>query len=188
MVADPRWLEILKASGGQSAAVAAACGSLLLANRWGWVPTLDPWMVIAAAFGLVLSGCLALVSAVTSVWKVFPADKWVVYRLKLWRQARRAEEYIPHMTKKEQDIIGYLLKHNQKMFTGAVDGGHAVTLISRGIIVRAMVSGQQASAFDVPFMIPDHIWNGLLKNKDKIKYTPELNRGTEVSPWRERVW
>jgi hypothetical protein len=52
------------------------------------------------------------------------------------------------------------------MFTGATDGGYAVTLISRGFVVRAMNPGQQALAEDVPWAIPDHVWEMLVRNKE----------------------
>ena len=66
-------------------------------------------------------------------------------------------EYIPHMTRNEKRIIGYLIHHNDKMFTGAVDGGYAVTLISRKIVVRALQGGQAFDAEDTPFAIPDDV-------------------------------
>jgi hypothetical protein len=61
-------------------------------------------------------------------------------------------------------------------------------LISRGIIVRQMIGGQQASAMDVPMGVPDHVWDVLVKHKDQFPHKPEMNRGAEVHPWRERVW
>lgn len=50
MAADPRWLEILKASGGQAFALSGACGAILLAAHLEWIPPLEPWMVQAAVF------------------------------------------------------------------------------------------------------------------------------------------
>ncbi len=75
--ADPKWLEILKASAGQSAAAALACGLLLLVARWGWVPPLDPWMIIATTFGLLLFGFLTLASFFTAINKIFPVREWI---------------------------------------------------------------------------------------------------------------
>jgi hypothetical protein len=62
MTPDPRWLGILKASGWQTAALAAASGLLLWANRTGWLPPFEPWMVQAAAVVMVVCGFLALAS------------------------------------------------------------------------------------------------------------------------------
>jgi len=62
MTPDPRWLEILKASGGQSGSLAFACAVFLILGRLGWIPELYPWMIHAAVFVLVLSGMLAITS------------------------------------------------------------------------------------------------------------------------------
>ena len=126
---------------------------------------------------------LAAVSFVSALYRNFPVVNWLSYRLDKRRKMKWVEAYIPHMTEREKNIIGYLLKNNQKMFTGAADGGYAVTLISRGIVVRAMRSGQQASVFDVPYMIPDDIWDVLIRHKDKITYKPRMKGGVEVHPW-----
>jgi hypothetical protein len=66
MTPDPRWLEILKASGWQTAALALAAGALLWANRAGWLPPLEPWMVQAAAVVMLVCGLLALASFVSN--------------------------------------------------------------------------------------------------------------------------
>ena len=142
-------------------------------------------MVQAAVFGVLLFGLLTLVSLFGAIYERVPFDKWLAYRLNKHRKLKAVEKYIPHLTEHESNVLGYLLKHNQKMFTGAADGGYAVTLISRGIVVRAMRAGQQASMLDVPFMVPDDIWEILVRHKDKIRYKAELNHGVEVHPWRE---
>jgi hypothetical protein len=45
MTPDPKWLEILKASGWQTTALAVAFGLFILAGRTGWLSSLDPWMI-----------------------------------------------------------------------------------------------------------------------------------------------
>lgn len=186
--ADPRWLEILKSSGGQSLAMAAASGGLLLAIYLKLIPPLEPpWIHLVV--GLCILGLMLWVASILGVLNSFFSPR---LRLAHWsrvrRQSKAIENYLPFMTEKEKTIIGYLLKYNQKTFTAAADGGHAVTLISRGIIVRQMIGGQQASAMDVPMGVPDHVWEVLEKHKDKFPHKPEMNRGTEVYPWRERLW
>jgi hypothetical protein len=121
MVGDPRWLEILKASGWQTAAGAIACGGFLLVARWGWLPPLADWMIILAAFGLLLCGCLAIASFITAALKFFPIQVWLVHWRNVAREKRDAREYIEHMTAEEKAIIAYLLAKNQKMFTCASD-------------------------------------------------------------------
>jgi hypothetical protein len=188
MPADPRWLVLLKSSFGQSLAGAIACGGFLLIARWEWMPKPEAWMVQAAVFGALLFSLLAFASLVGAIYKRVPFDRWLAYRLDKHRKLKAVEKYLPFLTKHESNVLGYLLKHNQKMFTGAADGGYAITLISRGIVVRAMRAGQQASALDVPYMVPDDIWDVLSKHKDKIRYKPELDDGVEVHPWREPLF
>ncbi|WP_454641591.1 hypothetical protein [Bradyrhizobium liaoningense] len=74
MTPDPRWLEILKASGWQTAALASAAGLLLWADRAGWLPSFEPWMVQAAAAVMVVCGLLALASFASNA--VAQIGKW----------------------------------------------------------------------------------------------------------------
>lgn len=184
MTPDPRWLEILKASGGQSASLAFACAAFLILAHVGWIPELNPLMIHAAVFVLILSGLLAVTSFITAFLKSIPLHKWAVRWFDERRAAREQEKYLDHLTDNECKIIAFLLHHNQKMFTGADDGGYAVTLISRGIVVRATNPGQRASAEDVPYAIPDHVWDMLVRNKAKFSYQPPPRGKTEPHPWR----
>jgi hypothetical protein len=181
MTPDPRWLEILKASGWQTAAIAIACGLFLLSAHLGWLPPLDPWMILLAVAGLLLCGCLAVASFFSALFKFFPIHKWFAHWINIRRQKRAARNYIPHMTSEERQIIAYLLAKNQKMFTCAHDGGYATTLISRGILVRALQGGQVFASEDMPVAVPDHIWDVLLAHKDQFLYKPEKG---ETHPWR----
>ena len=106
---------------------------------------------------------------------------------KVLREQKEVEEYIPYMTETEREIIGYLLAHNQKMFTNRPDCGHANTLLARGIVVVAARPGQPVTYFDVPFAIPDHIWTVLKRHKDKFTYEPPGPGEDEPHPWR-RHW
>jgi hypothetical protein len=186
MAADPRWLEILKATGGQSLALGFACGGLLLVHYLGLIPALEPWMVHAATFGAILGGMLALASLGSAFYKFYPIDGWARYYIREHRAKKDTEKYIPFMSRKEKEIIAYLLASQTKTFTAAGDGGHAVTLISRGIVVRHMVPGQQALSDDVPFSIPDNVWAVLESNKDKFPVGVVNFR--EPDPWRVALW
>jgi hypothetical protein len=94
----------------------------------------------------------------------------------------KVEEYIPFMTPKDKQIIGHLLHHNQRMFEAELDGGHARLLLSRGIVRIAVQPGQMVDHFDVPFEVPMHIWEVLVRHKDKfLPYRPEKGGG---HPWR----
>jgi hypothetical protein len=184
MSADPRWLEILKASGGQSASLACACATFLLIVWIGWITPPFDWVVSACVFGLLVSSFLAMTSLVTSTLKAIPVHKWAVRWFYEKRDARALEKHLVHLTDRERNILGYLLYHNQKMFTAAQDGGHAITLISRGYIVRAMKPGQGASGNDVPMAVPDHVWDMLVRHKSELPYKPPPKSKGEPRPWR----
>jgi hypothetical protein len=186
MAADPRWLEVLKASGGQALALGVACGGLLAVHYLKWIPPLEPWMIQAATFLGILGTVLWLVSIGSAFHKFYPIDGWARYYIRQHRAKRDTEKYIPHMSAKEKEIIAYLLAAKEKSFTAAADGGHAVTLISRGIIVRHMIPGQQALADDVPFSIPDNIWAVLEENKNKFPIS-RVNF-SDPYPWRVALW
>jgi hypothetical protein len=74
MTPDPRWLEILKASGWQTVALALAAGLFLWAARTGWIPPLEPWMVQTAAVVMIACGLLALASFASNA--VVQIGKW----------------------------------------------------------------------------------------------------------------
>src|SRR5271165_2038798 len=91
MTPDPKWLEILKASGWQTAALAAACGLFLLVGRWGWLPPLDPWVIEAAVFGLFVTGFLTVASSISFISRKFV--DYLDYRARL--KAARPAHYEP---------------------------------------------------------------------------------------------
>jgi hypothetical protein len=87
MAPDPRWLEILKASGWQTAALAGAAGLLLWADRAGWIPHFEPWMVQSAAVVMIVCGMLALASFASNT--VVQIGKWSA-SFGNWRALRHA--------------------------------------------------------------------------------------------------
>jgi Super-infection exclusion protein B len=185
MAPDPRWLEILKASGWQMAAVAAACGLFLLIAHWGWLPPLDAWMILLAVIVCLICGFLAVASAISATLKFFPMQMWLLHWINRRRAKRAVRDYIPHMTERERTIIGYLLAKNQKTFTAASDGGYAATLISRGIICVA-ARNQLVDLSDMPMMIPDDVWDVLIEHKQQFPYsfTSQTRGDFERPPWR----
>src|SRR5262249_51368562 len=104
MTPDPKWLEILKASGWQTAAIAIACGLFLLIAHWGWLPPLEPWMIQLAAISLLISGFLALASLISTTLRFFPVQKWFLHWVNTNRAKRSVRDYIPHMTENEISI------------------------------------------------------------------------------------
>ncbi len=181
---DPKWLEILKASGWQTTALAIACGLIVVLVKFDVIPTTDsPLWIALPVIGALIFGCLflaAMGSALANAIK--PAA-----RINQWRQKRHEEkavlEFIPYMTDKNRAIIGYLLYHNQKMFQADQDGGYAAPLISKGIIRRSGVHGQAVDQTRMPFEVPDHVWSVLEKNREAFPYTPPPAGEVEKHPW-----
>jgi hypothetical protein len=179
MTLDSKWLEILKASGWQTTAIAATCGLFLLFAHWGWLPPLAPWMIHFASFGSLLCGFLAFMAILSSA----PVQNWIMHWITIHKKKRAVRDYIPHMTEQERKIISYLLAKNQKTFTYTIDGGYAVTLISRGIVVCSLKPDQAGSSHHIPFDIPDHIWSVFLEHKNEFPYKPPPPGETEMHPW-----
>jgi hypothetical protein len=90
------------------------------------------------------------------------------------------EDYIPLMTEKDREIIGYLLHRKERMFTADVDGGHARLLVSLGIIRSALKSGQPFYENDAPFEMPMSVWRILVKHKDRFPVPDD----DAPHPWR----
>jgi hypothetical protein len=100
------------------------------------------------------------------------------------REKLRVKNAIPQMDSKEREIIGYLLAKNQRMFTNTPDGGYASTLVSKGIVVPALQPGQIFSYWEMPYEVPEHIWNVLLKHKAEFPYSGPRHGEIERHPWR----
>ena len=182
--ADPRWLEILKASGWQNTALTAACILIVVLINKGIIPTTNsPLWIALPCIGALVFGFLSLASIGSAAAKYMKPGA----RIEQWRLRRRkikeVSEYIPYMTDKDREIIGYLLYHKQKMFQADNDGGYAAPLISKGII---RVSCNQSQIYDpswTPFEIPDYAWSVLEKNKDHFPYNPPPKGKVEKHPW-----
>jgi Super-infection exclusion protein B len=93
----------------------------------------------------------------------------------------RVEAMIPQMSPREREIVGCLLQMNQRMFTNTPDGGHAVTLVSKGVVRLALKPGQTFPYYETPYEIPEHIWSVLEKHKSEFPYEDEKNK---AHPWR----
>jgi hypothetical protein len=171
--ADPKWLEILRASGWQTAAVAFAGVALLYLNAKKRLPVvLDSWVVEAVEVAVLVCGSLAVFSVGPHVAKKCNALwNWLAHRWAIRRAKHEIEKQIPSMSPKEREIIGYLLAINEKMFDYTIDGGAANTLISKRIVACAMLPGQSALAYGVTFKIPDYAWDVLVKHRAEFPNT-----------------
>ncbi|MFH1340147.1 MAG: hypothetical protein ABIL01_02885 [Pseudomonadota bacterium] len=94
-------------------------------------------------------------------------------------------EGIETLSGKEREILAYLLHHQQRMFTCALDGGHAATLMARGIVRKALKPGQAFDADDMPVEIPIEVWRFLRSNVEKFPYYEEEDA---PYPWRKGLF
>ncbi len=181
---DAKWLDILKAGGWKAAAGALALGAFAVLLKVGAIPDGGlAWLypVSVLLFLLFTFVCLASIASYLS-------DALQLGRRIRSRRARRAEQqevrsYIPYMTDRDRTIIGYLLHHRQKMFTYEPTGGHAASLISRGIIRMAAQPGQVFSLMGAPFVVPDHVWEVLEEHSNQFPYIPPQDGEREKHPW-----
>jgi hypothetical protein len=178
MTPDPKWLDLLKASGWKTGAVAIGCAALVLAIKGGFLSAGPNW-VLGFAAGAVICACLAVSSLVSGLFKLLKPIEWLM-RVQQHRAFKKSvRDYIPRMTEGERAIIAYLLHHNEMMFTAASDGGHAATLISRGIVLRALRPGQMFAPEDMPCAVHDLAWPILETHRDQFPY-----QEAETHPWR----
>ena len=184
MTPDPRWLELLKASGFQTGAVAVACATLLFLGRWEFFPPFDTWVIYVLFVAMVVCASLALASLLSTFFQMVPLHTFAIQALNRRNERIAIEQYIPFMTTKEKEIIGYLLAKNQKIFAADDDGGYAAPLISRGIVRVAARPGQIFDLHRVPMGIPDHIWKAFARRRDEFPYTPPQDGNTDKEPWR----
>ncbi len=182
--ADPKWLEILKANGWQTIALTVACILIVELIKKGIIPTTDsPLWIALPSIGALIFGFLSLASIASAAAKYIKPG----VRIDQWRMRRRKIkeiiEYIPYMSDKDREIIGYLLYHKQKMFQADNDGGYAAPLISKGIIRVACKAGQTYDSRWTPFEIPDYAWSVLERNKEHFPYKPPAKGDVEKHPW-----
>ncbi len=182
MVPDPKWLEILKASGWQLLAICLACSGFIMLAQLGVIPKLDPWMVQAAGLTALVTGALVGAAVISAIFRFFPPKPWMLHWVGIWRERRWLRRYIPNMTPEERLIIAYLLDRNQRTFIAEASGGNAMTLISHKIVVRSVQAGQVFDLENVPFSFPDHIWAELQRHKDQFPFDENTWDGTH--PWR----
>jgi len=182
--ADPKWLEILKASAWQTIALTIACIFILALIKMGIIPTTNsPLWIALPLIGALIFGFLSLASIASAAAKyIKPGDRLDQWRLKR-KKIKAVAEFIPFMTDKDKEIIGYLFYHKQKMFQADNDGGYAAPLISKGIIRVACKKGQVYSSPWTPFEIPDYVWSVLEKHKEQFPYKPPPRGKGEKHPW-----
>ena len=181
---DPKWLAILKATGWQTSALAAACALTYIVIRSGLIPTDgSPYWLAVPAIGAILFACLSAAAIASAVVKTLEPGKQIGKRLSIRKEQADVRAYIRYMTEKDREILSYLLHHNQKMFQADQDGGYAAPLIARGIIRIAAQHRQVLDLTRVPFAVPDHIWKVLDENRNKFPFKPPRPDEDRGHPW-----
>jgi hypothetical protein len=179
---DPKWLDILKASGWQTAAIAAGCGVIFWLIATEALPDPGPTIIVVVAGAGIICASLAAAAGLSATAK--PARRWLAAVRGRYALTQSCRSYLPHLTEKERAIFAHLLHKNEKSFTASVDGGYASTLISRGLIVQAVRPGQMVDSEHVPCTIPDAVWEELVRHKDQFPPPKKLS----PHPWRVPGW
>lgn len=175
-------LELIKASGWQTAAIAASCGLMWWLITVNVVPTPEPYVVVIIAWGFFLFSFLTIAAICAAASRV--GRNWLIQTMAKRAFAASIERAIPFMTEKEREIVGHLLHHNSKVFEADHDGGYAASLLGRRFITILAQRGQSFDLDRVPMIVPDPVWEVWKRHQDKFPYKRILDDGHEVDPWR----
>lgn len=173
--------DILKAGTLPALAVALAAGALLLGFDRGVVPIPGDSYIFATWAALAIGTTLTLTGALKALSNFVKPSVWIVHLRNKRDRERKAEEHIKYMTERDRDIIAYLLHHNQKTFSGAMDGGYARELIALGLIDRATRPGYAFSPEDIPFSVNEQAWRVFERHRDRFPYRGDDDKPL---PWR----
>jgi hypothetical protein len=184
-----RFLDLLKASGWQVGAIALAAALFLYLGGTGVIPGVEPWMKLVAWTIMLFSGALALAAIGTASHKGARASLVVWHRHRARQKAEQAfRDYIPYLTEKERQILGYLREKKQKTFVADHDGGYAGTLLARGYVTYIGVRGQSFDIDKTPMGVAEHVWKVMEERPADFPYQPEYSDGpgrrVETHPWR----
>ncbi|MBL9047479.1 MAG: super-infection exclusion protein B [Tabrizicola sp.] len=186
---DPRWLEILKASGWQLFAVCVSLSFFWMLLRSEYLPPLDsPWVVYGLPLAILVSGSLSLVSLLEFIARkisrlISERKQASQKREDYLKRSQRFRNYLPHLTETELRILRYLFQQNQKTFVADVTGDLASTLYNQGFVNLVALPGQQISVMSSTFCVPDFVWEIMIENK-KMFEKPKVELGyRNKRPW-----
>ncbi|MGO6667054.1 hypothetical protein [Rhizobium ruizarguesonis] len=178
-------LDLLKASGWQTACLAIACALFLFLSARGFLPPLSPTFELTVWAALFVSAALSVASIGPAIERGLKSS---LVRRSAKRHLREVEdgfrEYVPFLSERERQIFGYLLHYRIKTFTADHDGGYAATLLARGYIRFAGVRGQRFDLDKCPMLVPEYVWKVLEEDTTKFPYIPDMESGHEAQPWR----
>jgi hypothetical protein len=177
----------LSAAGVYKLALAAVCGVYYYVAKSAVVPGAETWELRAAFLGALLFGALWIASAINAMLKLVPPKEWILYYVKQRKERTHVQNYIASMTPKEREIIGYLIEHNQKVFTCPPESEDLSPLVSQRIVVPALQPGQMFNADSMPFVVLDNVWTVLLANRNQFPSGVSVDE-YGLPPWRSRDW
>lgn len=185
----PDWSTIAAAFtklGGWTSAFFAAAGVVFFILRERQLLDLhlvEPW--VGAVIGLATLGSAAVSLGALATWLTKCASRGWNYWSEVRATNRRKYATLLHLrtlTETEQAIFGYLLAKNERSFESAQDGGWASSLYAKGLAIPRHDIPYHLD--DRTFIIPDYVWQELLKMKSEL---PNTHKPGEALPWR-RPW
>jgi len=180
--------DLLKANGWQTAMIAIVSAAFLYMSKAGIAPSIGSEIQLIIWLVMLVSAALAVASFASWAQSKIALPANAVLRRRAIRKARQSFiDYLPYLTERERQILGYLRHYKIKMFTGDHDGGYAATLLASGFVRYIGTSGQTFDIDKVLFAVPDHIWEMMEARPDAFPHRPELSDGhpqVEVHPWR----
>jgi hypothetical protein len=187
MTPDPRWLEILKASGWQTLALAVGCGTFLYLARAKYLPPVPDVGLLLVWFAFLICSMLFLASFISGALRLLAIREFVLDFFQQRAERKALLEYIPQMRQVERDICAFLIDRNWRTFDGETDGGHASTLMAFGFVRLVGQNGQRINPRHCPFEVPRHLWTVLVKNRAWIQTRLDTKNPNTPHPWR-RNW
>lgn len=174
-------IDVLKAGTWKAFGLAIAAGLAIAGLRLGIIPDPGTTFVFAVYVAFLLGCALTLVGAFQALAGYIQPGVWLVHWRNQGDRKREAKNYIEFMTEDDRKIIGYLLHHNRKTFSGSIDGGYARELIARGIINQATRPGYSFDPENIPFAVNEQAWKVFVARKDEFPLIDDDDGG---HPWR----
>lgn len=167
--------------------LAAACAILVFGPAWGlsFLSDVSPNITVVAKVGLIIFGCLSVVSILAAMWR---GIEWiagiVTKRIARAKYRKAAEDSLNDLTNDEHEILAFLVTKGERHFRTDMTGGFAAGLIGRGLIHRAVKPGHAFDQLSTPFTVDDDVWAALQERKDDFKHPDPNGRPPYIdSPW-----
>ena len=185
-------IDLLKASGWQTAMIAAAAALFLYLSKADILPPLDPrWIELVVWAVLLVCAALAAASVGSAIQRGV-GHLWTLWKRRRARVRAKAAfvRDIPYLSDKERQILGYLREKKRKTFDVDQNGGYANTLLGKRHVLFIAQPGQALDPDRMPVTVAEHVWEVLQERPGDFPYTPEYStdgppkQRVEVSPWR----